>query len=406
MRAGALTGYRVVDLSIAMAGPLAAMRLGDLGADVVKVEPVTGEWQRHAPAGGATGNRINASFLALNRNKRSLAVDLKSGEGKEIVRRLTADADVFVQNYRTGVAERLGVDYASVRAINPEIVYVSISGYGEDGPYADRPGQDLLLQAMTGAMFNVGRDADPPAASGTYAVDAITAYSAVEGALAALLHRERTGEGQLVSVNMLDAAIAAQAQELSVFTVGGVPQRRGREPHGHTYIRAPYGAFATSDGYLALAMPSLAVLGRLLGSAELAAMEENEDGHTRRDEITAIVAAALTSRTTAAWLELFHAHAIWASPVHSYAEVVGDPQVRHNGSLVTYRHPTEGEVTTPGFPFRLSRTAPAVSRGAPLTGEHTRELLTALGYAAERINALLAAGVAAETEPTEPPEAP
>ncbi|MFG1704367.1 CoA transferase [Nonomuraea sp. M3C6] len=238
---GVLDGYRVVDLSIAMAGPLAAMRLGDLGADVVKVEPVTGEWQRHTPAGGATGNRVNASFLSLNRNKRSLAVNLKSDEGREIVHRLAATADVFLQNYRPGVAERLGMDYDTISGLNPGIVYVSMSGYGETGPYTSRPGQDLLLQAMSGAMLSTGREGDPPAPAGTYAIDAITAYSAFEGALAALLHRERTGEGQRVSVNMLDAAIAVQMQELSIFTVGGVPQRRGREPHGHTYIRAPYG---------------------------------------------------------------------------------------------------------------------------------------------------------------------
>ncbi|MEU8567798.1 CoA transferase [Streptomyces pathocidini] len=402
---GALSGYRVVDLSIAMAGPLAAMRMGDLGADVVKVEPVTGEWQRHAPAGGATGNRINASFLALNRNKRSLALDLKSPAGRQAVHDLIAGADVFVQNYRTGVAERLGVDYESVRRTNPGIVYVSISGYGEDGPYANRPGQDLLLQAMSGAMYNVGREGDPPQPAGTYTIDAITAYSAVEGALAALLHRERTGEGQLVSVNMLDAALAVQAQELTIYTVGGVPQRRGGRPHGHTYIRAPYGAFATADGHVALAMPNLAVLGGLLGSAELSAMDENVDGHTRRDDINAIVSAALTTRTTGEWLELFAEHGLWASPVYAYADVLRDPQVRHNGSLVTYEHPTEGTVTTPGFPFRLSRTAPEVSRGAPLAGEHTRELLAELGYAADRIDALLAEGAAAQDRSAQAPSA-
>src|SRR6266498_1292807 len=224
---GILSGYRVVDLSIAMAGPFAAMRLGDLGADVIKVEPVAGEWQRHTSAGGAAGRQVNASFLSLNRNKRSLAVNLKSAEGREIVLSLARRSDVFLQNYRPGVAERLGMDYESIRAARPDIVYVSISGFGETGPYADRPGQDMLLQAMSGAMFSVGRAADPPAPAGTFAVDAITAYSAFEGALAALLHRERTGEGQLVTVNMLDSAIAVQAQELSIFTVGGVPQHPG-----------------------------------------------------------------------------------------------------------------------------------------------------------------------------------
>jgi crotonobetainyl-CoA:carnitine CoA-transferase CaiB-like acyl-CoA transferase len=376
---GILTGYRVVDLSIAMAGPLAAMRLGDLGADVVKVEPVTGEWQRHAPAGGAAGHQVNASFLALNRNKRSLAVDLKSPEGREIVLKLARASDVFLQNYRGGVAERLGVDYDSIRAVNPGIVYVSISGYGETGPYAGKPGQDLLLQAMSGAMFSTGRADDPPAPAGTYAVDAITAYSAFEGALAALLHRERTGEGQLVTVSMLDAAIAVQMQELSVFTVGGVPQHRGDQPHGHTYIRAPYGVFATADGYLALAMPSLRTLGEVLGLPEIAVMDDHTDGHTRRDEITAMVSARLPGRTTDEWLTLLAAHGIWAGPVYSYADLMKDSQVEHNGSFVSYDHPTEGRVTTPGFPFRFSRTNPEVYRGAPLAGEQTREVLAELG---------------------------
>ncbi|GAA2895847.1 CoA transferase [Streptosporangium fragile] len=395
---GILDGYRVIDLSIAMAGPLAAMRLGDLGADVVKVEPVTGEWQRHAPAGGATGKRVNASFLSLNRNKRSLAVNLKTEEGREIVRDLARTADVFLQNYRPGVAERLGMDYESIREINPRIVYVSMSGYGESGPYATRPGQDLLLQAMSGAMFSTGRESDAPLPSGTYAIDAITAYSAFEGALAALLHRERTGEGQRVTVNMLDAAIAVQMQELSIFTVGGVPQRRGAEPHGHTYIRAPYGVFATADGYLALAMPPLPELAAVLDAPELAGLDTDVDGHTRRDEITAVVRERLLRRTAAEWLELFTAHGIWAGPVHSYADVVDDPQVRHNGSFVTYEHPTEGRVTTPGFPYGFSATPPEVRRGAPLAGQHTREILAELGLPADRLDALVETGVIAVEE--------
>ncbi|MEU7740643.1 MULTISPECIES: CoA transferase [unclassified Nonomuraea] len=388
---GVLDGYRVVDLSIAMAGPLAAMRLGDLGADVIKVEPVTGEWQRHAPAGGATGNQVNASFLSLNRNKRSLAVNLKSDEGRDIVHRLAATADVFLQNYRPGVAERLGMDHDTISGLNPRVVYVSMSGYGESGPYVTRPGQDLLLQAMSGAMLSTGRDGDPPAPAGTYAIDAITAYSAFEGALAALLHRERTGEGQRVSVNMLDAAIAVQMQELSVFTVGGVPQRRGREPHGHTYIRAPYGVFATKDGYLALGMPRLDGLAVALDLPELADM----DGHTQRDEITSTVARRLPERTTAEWLDICARHDLWAGPVYGYAELVADPQVRHNGSFVTYDHRTEGTVTTPGFPYGLSAAPPQVRRGAPLVGEHTAEILGELGYPAERAAELVEKGVLA-----------
>jgi len=179
---GILSDFTVIDCSIAMAGPFAAQRLGDLGADVIKVEPVSGEWQRARAAGGAQGNRINVSFLSLNRNKRSLAIDLKSPDGKAALLKLVATADVFIQNYRPGVAQRLGVDYDSLKAINPGLVYVSISGYGETGPYVDRPGQDLLLQAMSGAMLSAGREGEPPLPAGQFLADAVTAYNAFEGA--------------------------------------------------------------------------------------------------------------------------------------------------------------------------------------------------------------------------------
>ncbi|MFG3081432.1 CaiB/BaiF CoA transferase family protein [Streptomyces parvulus] len=396
-RPGVLAGYRVLDCSIAMAGPFAAQRLGDLGADVVKVEPVTGEWQRHAAAGGAAGHRINVSFLSLNRNKRSLAVDLKDPAGKEVLRRLVAGADVFLQNYRPGVADRLGVDYASLAAINPSLVYVSISGYGEDGPYAQRPGQDLLLQAMSGAMLSSGRSGEAPRAAGQYLVDAVTASTAFEGVLAALLHRERTGEGQLVTVNMLDAVTTLQMQELSVHTVGGLPQTRSAEPHAHVYIRSPYGAFQTSDGYLVLAFPPLKKLGEILGEDGFLSMEDEEHGWTHRDEIFARTAARLLARPSRHWLDAFAAAGIWAGPVYGYADLVRDPQIRHNGTFVTYDHPTEGRVTVPGFPYKFSATPPRIDRGAPLVGEHTREVLTEAGLVEREIEDLFAAGAVAET---------
>jgi crotonobetainyl-CoA:carnitine CoA-transferase CaiB-like acyl-CoA transferase len=378
-----------------MSGPFAAMRLGDLGADVIKVEPVTGEWQRHVAAGGATGHRVNVSFLSLNRNKRSLAVNLKDPEGRRLVHALARDADVFLQNYRPGVAARLGVDYETVRDINPRIVYISISGYGETGPYASRPGQDLILQGMSGAMFSAGRRADPPQPSPMYVVDAVTAYVAFEAALAGLLHRERTGEGQLVEVNMLDAILTLQMQEMSVFTVGGLAQQRTSQPHAHCFIRAPYGAFATAEGYLILAFPSLARLGELLAIPELTQMDDEVDGHARRDEIHRLVARRLLDRPAHEWLALFAEHDIWAGPVYSYQDVMNDPQVRHNGALVTYRHHTEGEVTTPGFAIRFARSPSSVRRGAPLAGEHTREILAELGLNSRVVDDLLAAGVVA-----------
>jgi len=389
---GVLTGYRVLDCSIAMAGPFAAQRLGDLGADVVKVEPTTGEWQRHVAAGGAEGNQVNVSFLSLNRNKRSLAVDLKSPDGKQVLLDLVKTADVFLQNYRPGVAKRLGVDYESLSKINPKLIYVSISGYGEDGPYVNRPGQDLVLQGMSGAMLSAGREGEAPTAAGQYLVDAITAYTAFEGALAALLHRERTGEGQLVQVNMLDAITTIQMQELSVFTVGGKPQTRSAEPHAHVYIRAPYGAFATSDGFIIVAFPKLKTLGEVIGEDSFLTMNDEVDTWARRDEIFAKTRDKLKTKTSAEWLELLRAADIWCGPVYGYGDLVEDEQIKHNGTFVEYEHPTEGKVKTPGFPIRFSKTPSTVDRGAPITGQDTRDILAEAGYAADKIDALEQSG--------------
>lgn len=392
-----LENYRVLDCSIAMAGPFAGQRLGDLGADVIKVEPVSGEWQRHVSAGGARGNQVNVSFLSLNRNKRSLAVDLKSGQGKEILYQLVRNADVFLQNYRPGVAARLGVDYETLSRINPSLVYVSISGYGEDGPYKLRPGQDLLLQGMSGAMMSAGRAGDPPSPAGQYLVDAVTASTAFEGVLAALLHREHTGEGQLVQVNMLDAIVALQMQELSVFSVGKKLQERSQEPHAHVYIRAPYGVFKTADGYITLAFPSMKSLATALDAPELAELDDEKDTFERRDDIYAITREKLLKRPSAEWLKIFDELGVWAGPVYSYEDVVNDPQVQFNGTFVEYEHPTEGPVKTPGFPIKFSRTPSRVARGAPLAGEHTREILMEMGLKESEIEKMLNSRVIGET---------
>ena len=392
---GILSGFRVLDCSIAMAGPFAAQRLGDLGADVVKVEPVTGEWQRHVAAGGARGNKVNVSFLSLNRNKRSLAVDLKVPEGKKILLDLVKTADVFLQNYRPGVAKRLGLDYEQLSRLNPRLVYVSMSGYGESGPYVDRPGQDLLLQAMSGAMLSAGRAGEAPIAAGLYLVDAVTAYTAFEGALAALFHRERTGEGQLVEVNMLDAIATIQMQELSVFTVGGKRQERSTEPHAHVFIRAPYGAFATADGYIVVAFPPIRKLGQVIGEDSFLTMDDEIDTWTRRDEIFAKTREKLKEKSSAQWLRLFAEADIWAGPIYGYQDLVNDPQIKHNATFVEYDHPTEGRVKTPGFPIKFSKTPSIVARGAPLAGENTRDVLAEAGYDAATIDRLAKDGVIA-----------
>ncbi|MFS0770834.1 CaiB/BaiF CoA transferase family protein [Sphingomonas sp. 1P08PE] len=395
-----LEGIKVLDCSIAMAGPFCGQRLGDLGADVIKVEPITGEWQRHVSAGGLKGNKINVSFLSLNRNKRSLAVDLKADEGRQALYELVKTCDVFIQNYRPGVAKRLGVDYETLSAINPRLVYVSMSGYGETGPYVDRPGQDLILQGMSGAMLSAGRAGEPPLAAGQFLVDAVAAYTAFEGVLAALFHRERTGEGQKVEVNMLDAIATLQMQEISVHTVGGKPQERSAEPHAHVFIRAPYGSFATSDGYIIVAFPPLAKFGELIGEPAFAGLEDEVDGWKQRDMIFAKTGERLRTRTSAEWLKLFREHDIWSGPVYSYDDLVNDPQIQHNGTFIEYDHPTEGRIRTPGFPIKFSATPSTVRRGAPLAGEHSVEVLREFGFDEARIDELVSSGAVKAGDPS------
>jgi len=389
---GILTGYRVLDCSIAMAGPFAAQRLGDLGAEVIKVEPVTGEWQRHVAAGGAKGNEINVSFLSLNRNKKSIAINLKSEEGLKVLKDLVASADVFLQNYRPGVAKRLGVDYETLKSYKNDLVYLSISGYGESGPYVERPGQDMLLQALSGAMMSTGRADQPPTPSGQFLVDAVTAAASSEAVIAALLHRERTGEGQLVTVNMLDVVTTLQMQEISVHTVGKLEQKRSAQPHGHSYIRAPYGVFATSDDYLALAFPSLKQLGELIGEDSFLNYDDEIDSWAHRDEIFEKTQKRLLAKSAKEWLIIFRENGIWAGEVYGYKELVNDPQIAHNGTFVEYDHPTEGHVKTPGFPYKFSQTPAQVYRGAPRVGEDTTEILVGLGYQEVEIQELLASG--------------
>lgn len=389
---GILNGYRVLDCSIAMAGPFAAQRLGDLGAEVIKVEPTTGEWQRQVAAGGAKGNVINVSFLSLNRNKKSIAINLKSEEGMLVLKKLVESADVFLQNYRPGVAKRLGVDYDTLKVFKDDLVYVSISGYGESGPYVDRPGQDMLLQALSGAMMSSGRQDQPPTPAGQFLVDAVTAAAASEATIAALLHRERTGEGQLVSVNMLDVITTLQMQEISVHTVGHLDQKRSTQPHGHSYIRAPYGVFATADDYIALAFPSLKLLGELIGEDSFLKYDDEVDSWKYRDEIFELTQLRLKTRSAQEWLTLFRAHGIWVGEVYGYKELVADPQIAHNGTFVEYDHPTEGRVKTPGFPYKFSASPAQVYMGAPQVGEHTQEILSDLGFSVEKIKGLVASG--------------
>ncbi|MEX1295491.1 MAG: CoA transferase [Candidatus Limnocylindrales bacterium] len=383
---GALEGLRVLDASQMLAGPICAMRLGDLGADVVKVEPPHGEHNRHNGFGAVRVGGATPTFVGLNRNKRSITLDLKHPGGLQALLRLVGQADVFLQNYRVGTAERLGIGWEQLRAVNPRLIYAQISGYGEDGPWRDRPGQDLLVQAMSGSMWAVGAAGDAPQPGAMWAADAMTGYQTAIGILAALHARERSGEGQKVSVSMLGAVMDCQVQELTTHLNSEATFERTREPSAHSWIPAPYGVFRTSDDWLVLAMAPPAALGDALDEPRLAELDGPDDGIVHRDEIHAIVARRLRERTTAEWVAFFDERRLWSGPVADYDDLVEHPQVAATDMIVSVQGADGEELRLPAPPVRLSATPTSIRRPPPELGADTAGVLGEwLGWSRERI---------------------
>jgi crotonobetainyl-CoA:carnitine CoA-transferase CaiB-like acyl-CoA transferase len=393
---GALEGLRVIDATQMLAGPLAATRLGDLGADVIKLEaPVSGEFNR---THGFEDIRINgemSTFVAVNRNKRSLALDLKHDGAREVLDDLVRSSDVLLQNFRHGTADRLGMGYERLSAINPGLVYCSISGYGSTGPLRERPGQDLVVQGYSGSMFSVGVDGGAPEPGALWAADVMTGYQAAIGILAALQHRQLTGEGQHVEVDMFSVVLDAQLQELVTYLNTGKSPRRTEERSAHGSIPAPYGAYRTADGWMTLAMAPLNALGEVLDDDWLRSLSHYNDGHRHRDEVYAHIRPMFRSRTTGEWLAICDRHNVWAGPVYDYADVASDPHVVETGMIVEQPDPQGGSVRTVRPPLKLSGTSLSIRRGAPRLGGDTADILAELGYADDRIGALLESGVVA-----------
>ena len=405
--AGALSHIRVLDLSRILAGPWAGQILADLGADVIKVE-------RPGPGDDTRGwgppwikddqgqdTSVASYYLCANRNKRSITVDITQPEGQDIVRRLAAQSDVVLENFKLGGLKQYGLDYDSLKAVNLRLVYCSITGFGQDGPYAPRAGYDFLIQGLGGLMSITGRpDGEPgagPMKVGVALTDILTGLYATNAVLAALAWREKSGEGQYIDMALLDVQVACLAnQAMNYLATGSNPRRMG---NAHPSI-VPYQDFPTADGHMILAIGNDGQFARfceVAGRPELAADARFATNRARvenRAELIPLLNEITATRTTTEWIAQLEARAVPCGPINGLAEVFADPQVQARGLAVKMPHPEAGEVPLVASPIRLSKTPVEYRRAPPLVGEHTDEILADLGVDAAGIAGLRERGVA------------
>jgi crotonobetainyl-CoA:carnitine CoA-transferase CaiB-like acyl-CoA transferase len=390
-----LSGLRVVSFNHFLLGPMGIQALADLGADVIAVESTEGAWQRHWAGGDIWPDGHSALFLAANRNKRSLALDLKSATGREIALKLVDSADVVAENFRPGVMEKLGLGYERLKARKPSLIYASASGYGPDGPYVDKPGQDLLAQALFGMMAITGQAATGPRPAGASVIDHHGAALLAMGILAAVVRRQRTGQGCRVDASLMQSALDLQAESLVAWL--NAPAKRPVNAFNHVagwYFAAPYGVYATRDGHLALSLSPLSALAEGTGEQRLASFS-SEDSWTRQDEISALIADVLKTATTAEWVARLEPLEIWHAPVQGYAEIAADPQVAHMNSLVTVAGTGEtgAPLTLVNHPVLYDGESAEVRLPPQRLGAQTAQVLAELGYAPAEIEALARDGV-------------
>jgi crotonobetainyl-CoA:carnitine CoA-transferase CaiB-like acyl-CoA transferase len=384
-----LEGVRIIAFTQFLLGPAACQYLADMGADVIKVEPPgRGAWERGWSGADTFIGGVSAFFMLANRNVRSVTLNLKSARGVDVARRLIGTADVMVENFRPGVMDRLGLGYEDARRLNPKIIYAAGSGYGSEGPYSHLPGQDLLIQAITGLAANTGSEEQGPTISAAAVVDQHSASLLAMGILAALVNRGRTGQGQRVDLVMVQAALDLQSEPV-VYHLNGAKLRRPKASSADTFHAVPYGVYATADGHVAVSITPVRTLSAALGSpAELAPFEDPDLAYSRRDEIRALIDPHFRTRKTAEWVELLRAHDIWCAPVNDLAETFDDVAVRHLAPVLEFDHPRAGRVRVLKHPVRYSSGEATLRRPPPELGEHTDEVLGGLGFSAEDIAAM------------------
>ena len=391
----ALHGVRVLDLSRVLAGPYCTMVLGDLGAEVIKVEPPEGDETRAWGPPFAAGE--SAYYLCINRNKRGMVVNLKTDEGHGLLRELALKSDVLIENFRPGTLARYGLDYDMLRSDHPRLVYCSISGFGQTGPLRDRPGYDFMIQAMGGVMSVTGDPEGEPMKVGVAAADLFAGQNAIIAILAALGARERTGEGQYIDIALFDSQLGWLANVASSFLISrDLPKRYG---NAHPNI-VPYQVFAASDGWFALAVGNdkqFAHLCELVGRPELGSDERFATNAVRvnnREELIALLKSIFSLRSVDEWLSMLEAAGIPCGSINTLDKVFAGPQVAAREMLVTMEHPTIGDLPLVGSPLSFSGTPVEYKLPPPLLGQHTREILhEILGYSEEEIESLKANGV-------------
>ena len=392
--AAALEKLKVVDLTRTLAGPFCTMMMGDMGADVVKIEePNQGDETR---SWTPFWNGESTQFLSFNRNKRSLSLNLKEREGVDIVLGLAAKADVMVESFRAGALDRMGLGYDAVRAINPNIIYCSISGYGRTGPMADMPGYDLIIQAYSGLMNLTGEPDGSPLRVGFSLVDLFTGMMAYGSILTALHHRQKTGEGQRIEAALLDGQVATMSYHATGYMATGVePHRLGS---GHPSL-VPYQSFPASDGFFILGCANQGLWERLCRAIDRPELLEdprfasNTSRVENRVECVGTLSELFQTKTVAEWVEIISGAGIPCGPINTVSQVVNDAQVAARNMIVNIPHPKVPDLRVPGSPLKLETTPSSIRRPPPMLGEHNEEILAESGYDAAKISALRDKGV-------------
>ncbi len=377
-----LSGLVVVDMSQFLSGPYCSLRLSDLGARVIKIErPDGGDLSRRLYLSDTEIGGDSTIFHAINRGKESLAIDLKDERDLAALRKLIARADVVIQNFRPGVAQRLGVDWEAMRAINPRLVYASISGYGEEGPWVKRPGQDLLAQARSGVMWLNGDESQGPVPFGLAIADMLAGAAAAQGILAGLVRRGISGKGAHIETSLLEALVDFQFEVLTTFLNDGrrLP-KRANVRSAHAYLSAPYGVYPARDGFIAIAMTPIGKLAPLLGlEAELAPFAEPRTWFTDRDAIKAIIAAKVATGTVDDWLAALEPADIWCARVLNWNELLGSEGFKVLDMLQTVTREDDVSIDTTRSPIRVDGVRNKVTRAAPRVGEHSATIRAEFG---------------------------